>query len=165
MNVAILLKNNLDFSQLSFYASMQINRLLTQNPEVNLITSCLNSTPQQFKVPTANVPITELNVFDGLIISTSIDTTLFAKNLVRKNDIIHYVWDLEWLRRGNKNYFHNIDAYRDVILATRSQSYAVELMKYSGVMTKLITPNFNIASLLNGYRQYRQQSTTDVSGR
>lgn len=162
MNLAILLRNNFDFSQLSYYASMQINSFIKNHPSVNLITCCLNNTPQKFGVRTANVPITELNSFDGLIITTDIDTTMFAKNLVRQNDVLFYVWDLEWLRAGNKNYFRNISAYRNVLLATRSQPYAIELMKYSGVKTSLITNNFNIPQLLNGYQQHRQPSPQTV---
>lgn len=162
MNVAVLLRNNFDFSQISYHASVQINSFVRQYTDSNIITCCLNNTPQKFAIKTANVPLTELNSFDGLIITTDIDTTMFAKNLVRRNDILFYVWDLEWLRAGRKDYFRNIQAYRDVLLATRSKSYAVELMKYTGVMTNLITPNFNIPQLINGYQQSRQPSAENV---
>lgn len=153
MNIAILLRNSLDFSQLGYNASTQINSYIKNNPDDKLITCCLSNTPPTFKANTANVSITDLNLFDGLVISTCIETTLFAKGLVKDNDIIHYVWDLEWLRAGKKDYFQNIAAYRNVILATRSNMYAVELFKYSGIATKLITPNFNIQYLADAYKQ------------
>jgi hypothetical protein len=157
MNLAVLLKNNFDFSQLSYVASLQINSFLENYTNSKLVVCTLNNNPQVFKVRTANIPVTELNSFDGLIITTCIDTTLIAKNLVRHNDIIFYVWDLEWLHT-RKDYFKNIEAFRDVTLATRSQVYAAELMKYSGTATNIITPNFNLSQLLNGYQQSRQRN-------
>lgn len=155
MNVAILLRNNLDFSQLSMYASRHINA----SKDHNIVTCCVNNIKPAFKVDTANLPLTDINLFNGLIISTCIDTTMFAKSMVRRNDILFYVWDLEWHRRGNKDYFRNIAAFRNVLLATRSNSYAMELLKYSGVKTDIITPDFNVSHLIDRYEHLRQTNS------
>ena len=159
MNIAILLKNNFDFSQLSYNASMQINNYINKHPDHKITVCSLNNNPPTFRVNTANMSIVDMNSFDGLIITTCIDTTLFAKHLTKDNPIIHYVWDLEWIRRGKKDYFRNIAAYRRVLLATRSNTHAMQLFKYSGIRTDIVTPNFNIEYMVNAYNRIKSTSS------
>jgi hypothetical protein len=147
MNIGIILPD-LGMSQLAYFAINQCNigsaskdafYLFFQNtelPSVAPLVSCMN--------------VTELSGFNGVLVSTSVDTTLAAINSVNSTKKIFYIWDLEWLRKGHDNFLHNIKAFRhpDVKLVCRSRSHAQLVSNYCNRDDIAIIPNVNIGMMM-----------------
>jgi hypothetical protein len=85
-------------------------------------------------INTATISTNKLISFSGLLITTTINNTITARNLINKNTtkLVFYVWDLEWLRAGQNNFLHNIQAYRapDMLIA-RSTEHVYPITNYS----------------------------------
>ena len=107
----------------------------TKMPCVKPLVSCMN--------------ISELHTFNGILISTSIDTTLSALNAITNTRKIFYVWDLEWLRPNKNNFLYNMQAFRNekVELMCRSEHHAKVIRNYCNREPSLIFNNLNLLAL------------------
>ena len=126
MNIGIVVPH-LGLSQISFSAISFANK---ENNAVlffeQLITPCI-------PIKCATMCVNELMSFRGSLITTTIESTLMANELINKNvaDHIFYVWDLEWLRPNKNNYLYNLKAYNcaDKLIA-RSEEHADPIRNY-----------------------------------
>ena len=93
--------------------------------------------------------INEIWGFDGILISTSVSTTLSMINTFAKAKYF-YVWDLEWTRRHGKDFSYLIQAYnnKDVKLIARSKEHALAIENYSNRTVDHIVNNFNLKKLV-----------------
>ena len=85
--------------------------------------------------------------FDGVLISTNLETTKMMMACIKSTKKFFYVWDLEWIRR-KKNYMYNLQAYQNIELITRSFEYARLLENYCNKKVKAIVPDFNLYGIL-----------------
>ena len=146
MNTGIIIPD-MGASQLGYMALNQANLLAQQNescfiffentklPCVRPLVSCMN--------------ISELHTFNGTLISTSIDTTLYAINSITNTRKIFYVWDLEWLRPNKNNFLYNMQAFRNeqVEIMCRSERHAKLIENYCNRKPSLIFNNLNLLAL------------------
>lgn len=147
MNIGIIIPD-MAASQLAYMAINQANIgaretndsyfLFFENmaaPCVRPLVTCLN--------------ISELHTFNGVLISTSIDTTLYAINAITNTKKIFYVWDLEWIRPNKNNFLYNMQAFRNenVEITCRSERHAKLIGNYCNRKPSLIFNNLNLLAL------------------
>lgn len=97
--------------------------------------------------------ISEVFSFNGMLISTNLRNTaimLKAKTNAKK---IFYVWDLEFLRRGNSDFLRNNEIYRhpDIKIVCRSADHAKVLENYSNRKPDAIIPTINLLGIYNEF--------------
>ncbi len=154
MNIGIILPD-MGVSQLAYMAINQCNICANitddsyfiffedmQKPCVKPTVACMN--------------VSELHTFEGLLVSTSIETTLTALSCVTNSKKIFYVWDLEWIRNKN-DFLYNMKAFRNeqVELMCRSEQHAKLVHNYSNRKPSLIFNNFNLLALREHTREKR----------
>jgi len=144
-NIGIIVPN-LGANQMGFFALNYVNNLVTQtNVDCTLFYEELVQPCTKPLCATLN--ISEIWSFNGILISTTIDNTLFSIKSVAAKRKLFYVWDLEWIRR-KKNYMYNLQAYQNIELITRSFEYARLLENYCNKKVKAIVPDFNLYGIL-----------------
>lgn len=83
--------------------------------------------------------------FDGLTIATTIQQALALRQVPGNHPKIFYVWDLEFLREGKRNFLYNLQAYRSNLkIVCRSEEHAKCLSNYSNRYPDSIIENFNL---------------------
>ena len=116
-----VLVDNLGANQLSFYLISSLNKLVGQgiSPVV------FYETPQKHHIspmfPTTNI----VNAYgqEGIMISTTINTTLHMLSFPAQHKRFFYVWDLEWLRENKREWGFYYNVYHAVPLLVRSESH------------------------------------------
>ena len=81
----------------------------------------------------ASMCITEAVSFGGLLITTNIENTMMASEIVnrKKVKLVFYVWDLEWLRPNKANYLYNLKTYNTPdVLVVRHKDHVSPLTNY-----------------------------------
>jgi hypothetical protein len=85
------------------------------------------------EVKCATMCVNELMNFSGTLVTTDLEGTQLAHNVVNinKTKTIFYVWDLEWLRLNRQNYLTNWPIYHmpDVLVA-RSKEHVGPIENY-----------------------------------
>lgn len=150
MNIGIVIPH-LGLSQIGFYAISEVNRLVHEGKKDDLVLFF-----EQVVVPVVQpqcgvMCINELMSFKGTLITTTINNTAMtlARNSNSNNKIIFYVWDLEWLRNNQNNYFYNFRVFRSVDkLIARSSEHQQAIENYCNRKPDLIK-NFNLEEMLN----------------
>lgn len=99
----------------------------------------------------ATMNATEIWSFNGILVSTDIDTTIMSLNAISPARRLFYVWDLEWMRRAKHDFMYNMRAFRDprVELIARSHSHAYVIDNYANRAVNAIIPDFNIKNILD----------------
>ncbi len=140
----------LDSSQLSYVLISRINNLLLERPDLDIVLFYENMGSPCMNTLFACMNISEIWNFNGLLISTNIETTELSIKCLSPERKIFYVWELEFL--SNKNYLSNLETYRnkDISLVTCSNSYCSELENYCNRTAKVIE-DFNLKELIDDY--------------
>jgi hypothetical protein len=152
LKIGVALKD-LSPSERNFMFMAQLSEKTTK-PDVdcrifyqNLEPTCVNP------LNCALMPLAEMFGFqDGILITTDIDTTLFAINAPISSKIIFYVDDIEWMR-GNNNYLQNIKVYQSKYCSVicKSADYSRYLNNYANISTPVVE-HYNLEGILkNGY--------------
>ena len=91
----------------------------------------------------------EIWSFDGILITTNLDSALTATNAVNNAENILYLWDLEWLR-GNKDYLYNINILRkpNLKVMARSESHAKAIENYANIKVSRVVTDANILGMI-----------------
>jgi hypothetical protein len=149
MNIGIILPN-LEIGQLAYESLTTINEEISRGSPhdyrvffENIGIQCVN--------PLCSIQnISEIWAYEGLLISTTLENTLFSLKLTTNVIRVFYIWDMEWLR-ASKNYLHNLSILRhpNLILISRTPSAAKELERYSNRSPNLITPRLSFKELAN----------------
>lgn len=154
LKIGVSLKD-LGPSERNFMFMAQLDKMTSTEVDTrvfyqNLEPLCIN--PAQF----ALMPMSEMFGFqNGVLITTDIDTTLFAVNAAISSKIIFYVDDIEWMRTGKQNYLYNLRAYQSkyCTIICKSYDYARYLNNYANVPSKVVE-HYNLEGILkNGYFQ------------
>lgn len=142
---------DLSSSQLAYYATKNINMLLTTSNKHDAVIFYETLAPVHTLPRCATMNISEIWSFHGTLISTNIDNTLQSIKAINNAKKIFYIWDLEWLRQGKQNYLYNIRAYRSnkVALVARNKDHAKAIEDYCNRKVNGIIDNFQINNFLS----------------
>jgi hypothetical protein len=114
----------------------------------NLERACVNP------LLTGLMPLASIYGFhNGILITTDIDTTLFAVKAPISSKIIFYMDDIEWMRHGKQNYVYNLNAYKSKFctVVCKSEDYARYLYNYANIKASVVS-GYNIKGILeHGY--------------
>lgn len=150
MNIGLLLRH-FGQSDLSFLTVAQCIDLVKEDKENTYYGFYEELYPFCLEPPMALMNICEIVDFRGVFITTNLNTTAKALNVVSDNKVVFYVNDLEWLRprSGRANFFENIKIYQDPRLMTicPSEDYAKELKNYANVEVDHVIPAFNLRKI------------------
>lgn len=151
MNKIGIMLDNLGPSQISFYTIHQLNLYSKKEHNVDYCVFINNICQPIIDTNFAVMNMSESMSFDGDLITTSFELADKLINLVNSSKKHFHVWELEWIK--NPYLYEKYIAIlrnKELILSTRSNSYANAIEKYSGVKITNITPNFNIKRIING---------------
>ena len=150
MNIGIVVPH-LGASQIAFYAIQEINKLIASGYERDTILFFEQLVPQILQPQCATMCINELMSFKGTLITTTLDNTTMAValNTRKDNQIIFYVWDLEWMRPGKNIYLYNYNAFHkaDKLIA-RSQNHAKAIENYCNRPVNKVLETFDIKEII-----------------
>jgi len=150
MNIGIVVPH-LGSSQISFYAIKEVNRLVNEKFADDLTLFFEHLTPSIIPPKCAVMCVNEIMSFGGVLITTTLDTTLMAlaRNTRKDNRIIFYVWDLEWTRPNHGDYLANYDIFQRVHkLVARSTNHAKAIENYTNRKVDSIIQEFNIQKII-----------------
>lgn len=157
-NCGIILPD-MQISQLSYEIITQINSEIISGSPYDYRIFFENISTQCVQPLCAVMNISEIWAYSGILISTTLENTLFSINL--KTDCLKffYLWDLEWLR-NKKNYLYNLSILRNpqIKLIVRSKDCAKELERYSNKQANFITDRLSFKTLADHI--YEQNSST-----
>lgn len=149
MNIGIILPS-MEIGQLPYEVITQINFEIANKSKLDYRIFFENVSIECVKPMCGVMNISEIWAYSGLLISTTINNTIFSLKL--KTDVVRafYIWDMEWLR-NEKNYLQNLSVLRDprLILISRSEEAARELEKYSNRPPNFITTRLSFKDLHN----------------
>lgn len=150
MNIGIVIPH-LGASQIGFYAINAINDLIAQKYQGDIVLFFEQVTVPILQPQCGTMCINELMSFKGILITTTLTNTdmTLARNSRSENKIIHYVWDLEWMRPRHNNYLENFRIFNQVNkLVARSENHARALSNYCNRTIDLVSPQFNISEII-----------------
>lgn len=120
--VGLIVKDLLP-SQCSFMSiSIMNNSCLKGNIDCSIFE--LNHTPPIIRARFGIFPINLAYLYDGILISTDIETTKFNIENCRAKKKIFYVWDLEWMRKIRTFESNQIYSHPELTIVCRSQDHA-----------------------------------------
>lgn len=136
-------------SQLSFYVVNQVNNISNLHPKYDFCLFLENLIRPAIIPNCAVMHANEIFGFDGVLISTNINSAIACSKAVNKAKNIFYVWDLEWLRKQN-DFIHNISAFRSpyIHLIARSESHKKIIEDYCNKKVEAVIPDINIMEIL-----------------
>lgn len=147
MNIGIILPD-LSIGQLAFEAINQVNMEIWNGSKYDYTIFFENISPQCVQPMCGVMNISEIWGFNGLLVSTTLDNTIYSLQLRANVQRAFYLWDLEWLR-DKKNYLQNLSILRHpkLALVTKNKETAQELERYSNREANFISPRLNLADL------------------
>lgn len=157
MNIGIILPD-LSIGQLAFETITQINNEIASGSKHDYRIFFENISAQCVQPMCGVMNISEIWSFNGLLISTTFDNTIYSLKLKSNVQRAFYLWDLEWLR-GNKNYLHNLSILLNprLSLITKNKETAKELERYSNRQANFISSTLNLTNLAD--KIYEKQSS------
>ena len=144
--------NNLMASHLSFSLIKNLNEYVDESNS-EAVVFFENSSSSIIRPNFATMSLNEIWNFNGVLVSTNINTTLALKKCFAPSKKIFYVWDLEWMRpaMGQNIEFERVVqafSYESIDLLARSKDHAKAIENYSNRKVKHIVENFNIEKLM-----------------
>ena len=144
-----IIVDDLSASQLSYYLIKNINEYLEDSLD-DFVVFFENAMSSIIAPEFSVMAINEIWNFEGVLVSTSISSTLSMLKSSSPERKIFYVWDLEWLRQHGKEFENTIKAFasNDITLIARSKEHALAIENYCNVKTEHIIEDFNIKKLM-----------------
>ena len=144
--------NNLMASHLSFSLIKNLNEYVDESNS-EAVVFFENSSSSIIRPNFATMSLNEIWNFNGLLVSTNINTTLALNKCFAPSKKSFYVWDLEWMRPAmgqNIEFERVVQAFSDesIDLVARSKDHAKAIENYSNRNVKHIVENFNIEKLM-----------------
>lgn len=110
-------------SQAAFYGISKMNvECASSNLDCSIFE--LNHVPPIIRARFGIFPITLAYLYDGILISTDIETTKFSLESCRASKRIFYVWDLEWMRKLRSFDSNQIYSLPELTIVCRSKEHA-----------------------------------------
>lgn len=147
MNIGIIL-SKFDANQRAFSAINSINSIVNKSDHQFTLFYKENG-PICCKVATSCVPFDRMYNFDGGLISTDLDTTLFMMRTYRPSVRVLYAFELDWVF-GHDNFLSNSSLLnnKELIVIAPSMEYAESIKNYSGRVCNAVVPSFHIPSIM-----------------
>tara|TARA_R100000808_G_scaffold63_1_gene514 strand:- start:10330 stop:10791 length:462 start_codon:yes stop_codon:yes gene_type:complete len=143
-----ILVGDLGPSQLSYYIIKNCNKTLENNNKDDFIVFVENLSKFAMKPNFGLMSIDEVwSFYDGLLVATSISTSLQVKKATNNSKKCFYVWDLEWTRPHGRDFLYNIEAFKDIDLIARSKEHAKAIKNYCNRDVVGIVEDFNLEQL------------------
>lgn len=150
MQLGILL-NNLGPSQLAYLAIRNNNLFVDKRPDID----CILFYENFYKpcLPGINVAIMHISEawnYQGILVSTCLDTTEKLISFPGTKNKFFYVWDLEWLRLKQKHFraLQNIYGSNELFLIARSAEHSKLLSNCWNVGYVPVVDDLNMEALL-----------------
>lgn len=156
MNKIGLVFPHLGSSQAAFYSINRVNKLLENGSKddftffyENLVTPC-------FRPLCSTFCVNELIHFEGVLITSTIDTTIRAYNVSPNSTIAFYMWDVEFLRAGKQNFLYNLQAFNNsnIILIARGQDHVWMVENYANRKVDYVVPMFDLTTILEKINEH-----------
>ncbi len=137
------------FNQLNYYLVKNSNEQVEIN-KISFIGFYENLSPTYMKTNFPLMQMYEIFNYDGVLISTDLNTTNKVINAFSPAKRIFYIWDLEWLRLPKKNFSYIKDVYRNknIKLIARSQEHKKAIENSWNRKVEGVVENFNYEQLL-----------------
>ena len=150
MKLGIIL-NDMSANQLAYHAISSINKEVKRTNKNDYVLFFENASSIVIPPSCACMNSSEIWNFDGVLISTTVSSTLSSINAVTPKKKYFYVWDLEWNRRHGNDFEYMIDAYAhpEISLIARSHDHARAIENYCNKKVKGTVPNFNIKQIMD----------------
>lgn len=140
--------NHLGASQQAFYAIKEINKQLDSHPhEMDYILFYENMVKPCLQPNCAVMNYSELVGFNGTVIVTSMSQSIFTSNIVSKMKKIFYIWDLDWMRKGQSNFLYNVQAFKDCPIIARSKDHVYHIENYANCKVAGVVEDFRMDEL------------------
>lgn len=151
MNIGVIIPS-LAASEYAFYTVNQCHFLKQVTPHEPFI-FVEDIQPPCMQLQASCMNISEVFSFAGMLISTNLRNTAIAINAKTAAKKIFYVWDLEFLRRGNNDFLRNNEIYRspEVKIVCRSIDHAKVFENYSNRRPDAIIPSINLLGIYNEF--------------
>lgn len=145
-----LMINDLGVNQLNFYLINHINNSIRLTNDYDFMVFIKDLIPPSMRPECAVLNSNEIWAFDGILISTNLDSALSSLNAVNTAKNVLYMWDLEWLRAGKNNYINNISILRNpnLTVVARSPEHARAIENYANIKIQHIIPDANLKDIL-----------------
>ena len=134
-------------SQLSYYIIRNCNKELEHNNKDDFIVFVENLSKFAMQPNFGLMSIDEIWSFDGLLVATSISTSLQVQKATNNSKKYFYVWDLEWTRPHGHDFLYNIEAFKNINLIARSGEQAEAIKNYCNIDVSGIVEDFNLQEL------------------
>jgi hypothetical protein len=122
--------DTLSASQNSFYLIKEFNKLQSDN-QYSPVCFYNNLSATPVKTHFACMNISYYSHFDGVTITTSIDTANTAIKTNNNSKKFLYLWDMEWLRNPmDFNYVNSVLSNDDIAIISRSNSHSDLIKNY-----------------------------------
>lgn len=149
MNIAVVVPH-MGLSQIGFYSIKAVNKLIDTRYLDDVVIFFEQITMPVLQPLCGTMCINELMSFKGNIITSTISNTAMTlcRNSRVKNQVILYLWDLEWMR-GQQNYNYNYEVLNSVNkLYVRSQEHARAVENYRGKPVDGVLEELDIVEMI-----------------
>lgn len=108
--------------------------------------------PLYMPVPCPVLTSTHLNKYNGILITTSLDTTQFAIDNTFNNNLIYYlVYNLEWTyNQSLVDQARKILASDKIVLIARNMDHVNKIKEDFGIDVKMVIGNCNFEEIVKG---------------
>lgn len=146
-SVGVIL-NNLIQNQLAFFAIHGLNNLTYNSHDIDCMVFIENISPPCVPPLFPVMDCLQIWNFNGLLISTTLENTMYSLKSTTSAKKMFYIWDVEWLR-NKKDFQSNINILRnkELTLVTRSEDYADLTYNYCGIRPHVVE-HFNTTELI-----------------
>lgn len=147
MNIGILL-DKLDANQIAFYAINHINTLTKQNSKDKYVLFYREKSSIWGPCLSTITTFDRMFTFEGAIISTTLDLSIFMMKAYTPSVRIYYPFDLEWIR-GYGNFMMNASLMRnkDMKIISPSREYDNAIFNYCGRRSDAVISRFNLKQI------------------
>jgi hypothetical protein len=150
MNIGVVIPH-LGQSQIGFSAIKAINKIALDGYQHDLVLFFEQFTMPVIQPQCAAMCINELVSFKGTFITSTLNNTsmVLARNSRKKNKVVFYVWDIEWMRPGMNNYLYNYGVFNGVTkIIARSPEHARAIENYCNRKVDLVLTEFNVNEMI-----------------
>ena len=139
--------DTLSASQSSFYLIKEFNKLQGDN-QYSPVCFYNNLSATPVKTHFACMNISYYSHFDGVTITTSIDTANTAIKTNNNSKKFLYLWDMEWLRNPmDFNYVNSVLSNDDIAIISRSNSHSDLIKNYCNKEVAGVVQDWNMEQL------------------
>lgn len=154
MKIGIAL-NNLGPSQLCYHLALQANTMVGSRSDVDVIAFYEDMQRPCLEMNFAHMQLAEGWGFDGVMVATSFSTAAKILRFPGPSRKLFYVWDLEWMRMGQKDFrsLQKVYGTNELTLVARSEDHARILSQVWNRDVGIITDNLDLNRFIESPRE------------